>query len=72
MYKIKKIDNNIKWDDYISSSPSGNIFFKSFFLNSIDNKVSRNFIFKGDKLKAAFVLILGEKKNIVDNEIIIY
>ena len=72
MYEVKKVNDNLEWDNYVNNSPNGNIFFKSFFLNSINNQISKNFIFKGDQLKAAFILILGKKKNIVDNEIVIH
>ena len=72
MYKIKRINNYEEWDNYVDKSPNGNIFFKSFFLEPIGKNISKNFILKGDKVKAAFILILDKENNIIDNEVMIH
>lgn len=72
MYKIKTINNKQKWDNFISSSPQNNIFFKSFFLETFKT-VEKKMIFKGSEPKACITLITDDKqKNIVDNDIIIH
>tara|TARA_B100000795_G_C22797439_1_gene440076 strand:+ start:209 stop:1171 length:963 start_codon:yes stop_codon:yes gene_type:complete len=72
MYKIQKINDDTIWNNFIDQSPNGNIYFKSFFLDSLKDKVSKNFIIKGNQIKAGFVLVHDKDLNIIDNENIIY
>ena len=72
MYKIKTINDKQKWDNFISSSPQNNIFFKSFFLETFKT-IEKKMIFKGSEPKACITLITDDKKkNIIDNDIIIH
>ncbi len=70
MYNVKKISDTQKWDNFVSSSPQNNIFFKSFFLETF-KKIEKKMIFKGSEPKACIVLIT-DKKNIIENDIVIY
>ena len=46
MYEVKKVNNSLEWDNYVNSSPNGNIFFKSFFLNSISKRFLKTLFLK--------------------------
>lgn len=72
MYSVKNIKNLKEWDHFIDNSQNSNIFFKSFFLKPFGRNVLKKFILKGEEIKAAFLLVLDNKNNVVDNEIIIH
>ena len=72
MYKVVNIENKEKWDDLVSRSENNNIFLKSFYLDCLNNKIEYFLIKKKDEIKAGFVAILDDQKNLVENIFSIY
>ena len=71
-YSIEKIFDLKKWDYLVDQSENSSIFFKSFFLIPLKEKIDYFIIKKNNKPISGFFLITDGKKNIVENDLIIH
>lgn len=71
-YSIEKIFDLKKWDYLVDQSENSSIFFKSFFLIPLNEKIDYFIIKKNNKPISGFFLITDGKKNIVENDLIIH
>ena len=71
-YSVEKINDLKKWDHLVSQSENSSIFFKSFYLIPLKEKIDFFIIKKNNKPISGFFLITDGKKNIVENDLIIH
>ena len=72
-YSLNKVDNSIEWDRFIMSTNYGTIFQYSSYLNALEVRHSKYFIYNKKELRAAIVLVENSNGTEVGlNDFIIY
>lgn len=69
----QRVTSDSTWDSFVSASPQGNIFAKSYFHNALTKKPGRFLIYNKNELRAgAFFSESIDGKDAVLNDLIIY
>lgn len=62
MFKLVEISENKLWDDQIIKSPQYSLFCSSSFLDGLETKFKKYFIYDGKELAAAFCVAVFQNK----------
>lgn len=72
-YSLIKVQDYIKWDEFVESSPQGTIFSNSEYLQHIGRKFKLFYVLRGNELKAGVSLILSDdEKSTEIDDLVIY
>ncbi len=59
-FKLVKVDDFVKWNNFVENSPQGSVFFNSEYLKYTGKNHALYHVIKGDTIKAGLSLILTD------------
>jgi len=56
-FRLQECTDDSTWDDFVTGSPQGNVFCRSWFLRCLPATVAKYFVHNHDQIVAAFVVL---------------